>query len=1526
MKVIPNAIRKLFKHLPFFGLLLLVIPSFSQNDCDELVCNGDLQISLNVACEFALTPDQLLEAPAPGDYSIQIFDEHGDFLRDTYLTAADAGNTVKYQINCGGNSCWGQIIVEANIIPMLSSPCSITEDGSIPADCTLWCTPSGTVPASLVTPEEAEAAFGDCGPDLIGDLRVVENREGDICSPDGEVVTITYSGKVMLHGQIQNVEILTQRFTTIRLDITDDTFNFPDPVILDCDYLEELEDDYEFGSPESILASTQEVTQAYPYYIDKHDTVLNIVRILDTTLVVVDQMLRDTMIKQTINGEELWVLTTIVDKVFEEEVTERFDTIGFTNPSVPIIDRVCNVLSGYSDVQFDACGQGIKILRTWNLIDWCNTNVDVTGRQSIEIIDSTPPEVVQLVNGEYLPVTILSDVTTSIEPWLCSAVLALPELTVKDNCDYSPNVVFSTNEGVVEGDYVTDLWLGQSPITIEATVTDDCGNHTVVSYNVIVVDEVPPVAVCESSIQVALTSAEGVPGVAKVFADALDEGSHDSGCGEVSITVVRLDDWREVVRDCRDNIVGFAPVSCHAITSDVDLGAPVFKDDCDATGENIAQITERGDYVKFCCEDSGKIIQVLLFVEDKQGNVNQCIINVEVIDTARPTLVCQDEVISCVDGDYLAAPAMLGSSCVGERSYDVELLSENRSNNACAGGQTVREWYIDIDNSGDFSEGDAYCQQIISVDAETAFNPYTIKWPKSYDGKSEAGINIEFDGEDLVEVPVTVTMGDPFSCVPGNTAEEPVWCDTECGLVGYSMESDTITASDACLKIIRRWTVVDWCTFDANGSDIDDENDSTDSFEAVEDWAQFEDNAPTCPDYAASIGDPVYFRYTNVDEDGYYTYDQVIVVNDDTAPEINAPATYVVNTTGGATSKDDIVDCVGSEGITASANDLCGGELTESNLLQWQITVSSGGNVVASKSVRGPEATMNSQEGSPGDVHIITWRVKDGCGNESVAETIVTFGDQQAPTPFCVAGLTTAFMAADGTVAVWANEFDFGSFDNCTAVEDLRFAIVRSGESLIAADDPSFGDQSSITFHCSNFSSFEELDVYVIDLNGNADFCTVGIVLADNGNICSETEPAEEVEEEEEMEEEEMIGSSATIGGQISTIHGVIVDDVAVTLSANLSEYPITVLTDETGSYAFTNNPLGENYNITPEKTGEFMDGISTLDLLLISRHIVGLQAFDNPYTILAADASNDGRISSVDLSELKRLVLGVTNEFRNVNSWIFVDANQSFFDQSNPWPFNADIDLRELQSNEMAENFVGIKLGDVNGSYAGTEERSSGSLTLQTEDQIVSEGSEVIVDVTAENFNQVSGYQLALAHKGLTFNGLTSGAIELDETNIHTNNEILSMVWFSPEMVEVNANTTLFSLVFEANSTLKLSESIALNNRVLIAEAYAGIGDNRLAVNIDFEKEFDGNVLHQNQPNPFDEVTNISFNLTQTDLISLRVFDITGKQVYSINTTFAAGTHNITLDKEISNASGILYYTLEVGDYVETKKMVKLN
>ena len=180
----------------------------------------------------------------------------------------------------------------------------------------MWCGPDNDVPAALVTPEEVVAAFGNCGPDLIGDINVQRTVEGDICSDEGEVVTLVYTGKVLLHGQIQTVDILTQVFSTTSLDISDDVFSFPRDVVLDCDYLDDIVlgegqsiSDFTFGGPASILAATGSGSLAFPNFINVHDTVPNVITITEVEQVVIDQVLRDTMVQEVINGELVWAVS-----------------------------------------------------------------------------------------------------------------------------------------------------------------------------------------------------------------------------------------------------------------------------------------------------------------------------------------------------------------------------------------------------------------------------------------------------------------------------------------------------------------------------------------------------------------------------------------------------------------------------------------------------------------------------------------------------------------------------------------------------------------------------------------------------------------------------------------------------------------------------------------------------------------------------------------------------------------------------------------------------------------------------------------------------------------------------------------------------------------------------------------------------------------------------------------------------------------------------------------------------------------
>ncbi len=80
---------------------------------------------------------------------------------------------------------------------------------------------------------------------------------------------------------------------------------------------------------------------------------------------------------------------------------------------------------------------------------------------------------------------------------------------------------------------------------------------------------------------------------------------------------------------------------------------------------------------------------------------------------------------------------------------------------------------------------------------------------------------------------------------------------------------------------------------------------------------------------------------------------------------------------------------------------------------------------------------------------------------------------------------------------------------------------------------------------------------------------------------------------------------------------------------------------------------------------------------------------------------------------------------------------------------------------------------------------------------------------------------------------------------------------------------------------------------------------------------------LSQNYPNPFNPTTNIEFRIAKFGFVNLKVYDILGNKITTlVGEEFPAGKHEIEFDAS-GLPSGIYFYRLQTGDYVETRKMV---
>lgn len=86
-----------------------------------------------------------------------------------------------------------------------------------------------------------------------------------------------------------------------------------------------------------------------------------------------------------------------------------------------------------------------------------------------------------------------------------------------------------------------------------------------------------------------------------------------------------------------------------------------------------------------------------------------------------------------------------------------------------------------------------------------------------------------------------------------------------------------------------------------------------------------------------------------------------------------------------------------------------------------------------------------------------------------------------------------------------------------------------------------------------------------------------------------------------------------------------------------------------------------------------------------------------------------------------------------------------------------------------------------------------------------------------------------------------------------------------------------------------------------------------------------DAFALKQNYPNPFNPTTNIVYNLKTNSVVTLKVFNMLGKEVSSMNFgTQSAGSYSYTLDAgKLNLSSGIYYYSIQAGDFKDTKKMM---
>lgn len=359
----------------------------------------------------------------------------------------------------------------------------------------------------------------------------------------------------------------------------------------------------------------------------------------------------------------------------------------------------------------------------------------------------------------------------------------------------------------------------------------------------------------------------------------------------------------------------------------------------------------------------------------------------------------------------------------------------------------------------------------------------------------------------------------------------------------------------------------------------------------------------------------------------------------------------------------------------------------------------------------------------PIGLHRIRWIVKDQSGNIGECEKIFEIKDCVAPIAKCRDSFFSKTIPITKCVDIMAKDLDQGSFDNCTTPEGLKFYFERDRS------------KSKITVCCDDFVAAGQNDelrimqeVSLEDESGNVSFCNVILYVQDIFDNCI-SEPF------------------FSIKGTIVTEHHEEVKKVNVQL-----ESLNTGLSERIGSpFVFEVFARPNEFTITPSRNDNPLNGVSTADIVKIQKHILGQSRITSPYRLIAADVTNSGSITASDISEMRKLILGVQPTFSKVPSWTFVPSDYVFPDSTKPYsaPRRKIILVGEVK--EYNSDFIGIKLGDVTGNVkpglTKIDHRTTGKINLLIENQFLLANQTYKIPIRAEHFEDIDGFQFTMKY-----------------------------------------------------------------------------------------------------------------------------------------------------------------------------------
>jgi hypothetical protein len=406
----------------------------------------------------------------------------------------------------------------------------------------------------------------------------------------------------------------------------------------------------------------------------------------------------------------------------------------------------------------------------------------------------------------------------------------------------------------------------------------------------------------------------------------------------------------------------------------------------------------------------------------------------------------------------------------------------------------------------------------------------------------------------------------------------------------------------------------------------------------------------------------------------------------------------------------------------------------------------------------------------------------------------------------------------------------------------------------------------------------------------------------------------------------------AGIEGSLSTEnnYGVENAEISITGSENAK-----LISEVNGNFEYS-PPLPEgNYVVKPKKKNDYLNGVNTLDVIQIQKHILGIKQLSSPYKYIAADVDNSKKITASDILNIRKLILGEVNEFKNNDSWKFIDYNYKFQNADEPLneTYTEYLSVNKLNKKIWAD-FTGIKIGDVNQSAIPNKlmalaQRTSEDMIIRAEEKQLSKGEITTVSFANKDVVTLEGMQFTFQFdpEYLEFNGIYDAKFNLTNDNIglkHIGRGLLTFSWNDTKALYLESGTALFDIGFKVKKSGVLSDLVKVNSNITEALAFDKDGTEK-GIQLEFRSEnAEDFVLYQNEPNPWAATTNIRYDLPKAGKVKMSVSNGFGIVLEERILDSKKGANTVTIDKESINYSGLLIIDMEFEGKHQIRKMIK--